>query len=94
MKDSDEESNSGKVGVTIMPDEITNFTYAMKSGPSSLDPGSMAFLLAWMGGSPGGQTVKAQQQSYLETYRERYPDGVAGVNNYITATTDYLAGKA
>jgi len=36
------------------------------SGPSSLDPGSMGFLLAWLGGSPGGQTV-AQQLSYLDT---------------------------
>jgi hypothetical protein len=64
--------------------------YEFDFGPSTVDPGSMAGLLAWLGGSPGGQTLQQQQQSYLDTYRQRYPNGVTGVNNYISATTNYL----
>jgi hypothetical protein len=66
--------------------------YQFDTAPSTLDPGSMAFLLAWMGGSSDGQSIQQQQQSYLETYRQRYPNGVPGVNNYTTAASNYLTG--
>lgn len=66
--------------------------YQFDYAPSTLDPGSMAFLLAWLGGGGpqvNGQSVREQQQSYLDTYRTRYPNGVPGVNSYITSTTKY-----
>lgn len=65
--------------------------------PSTLDPGSMAFLLAWLGGGGpqvGGQSLRQQQQSYLESYRQRCPNGVPGITNYTTATTNYLTRTA
>ena len=68
--------------------------YYFDSVPSTLDPGSMAFLVAWLGGSVDGQSVRQEQQAYLETYRQRYPDGAPGAKSYITAATNYLTGTS
>ena len=72
----------------------TTTGYRMDTVPATLDPRSMAFLLAWMGGSTDVQSIQQQQQSYLETYRLRYPDGVPGITDYTTATTNYLTGAS
>lgn len=68
--------------------------YQFESVPSTLDPGSMAGLMGWMGGSnsPYGPGIQQQQQGYLNSYRQQYPNGVPGVNNYITPTTNYMTG--
>jgi hypothetical protein len=72
----------------------TSGEYQLDTAPATLDPRSMAFLLAWMGGSTDVQSIREQQQSYLETYRLRYPNGVPGVSNYVSATTNYLTGAS
>ena len=41
-----------------------------------------------------GASQAEQQQAYLETYRQRYPDGAPGVKSYITAATNYLTGTS
>lgn len=83
-------------GTTVpQPQKAGNYDYGtpgayqFDSVPSTLDPGSMAFLLAWLGGG-STQQIEQQQQAYLDTYRQRYPNGVPGVKNYITPTTNYL----
>lgn len=89
-----EQSASDQVGVSWGDAPSGTPEYKFDFGPSSLDPGSMAFLLAWMGGSPDHKSLQTQQQEYLTYYRQQHPDGVAGVNSYTTSATDYTTGKA
>lgn len=89
-----ERAASDSVGVQWGAAAVGTPEYKFDFGPSSLDPGSMAFLLAWMGGSPEHKSLKTQQQEYLTYYRDQHPNGVANVNSYASATTDYLTGKA
>jgi hypothetical protein len=67
--------------------------YQFDTAQSTLDPNSMNFLLNWMGGTVNGQNPQQQSQQYLDTYRQRYPQGVPGVNNPTTPWTNYLIGQ-
>ena len=79
-----------------IPQGSSGFTGAPGDyGQSTLDPGSMAGLLAILGGGgpmAGNQSVAQQQQAYLNQYRNSYPQGVPRVSNYLTPTTNYLTG--
>lgn len=70
----------------------TGANYQFLSGNNQVDPGSMAGLLGILGGSPGGMSIPQQRQQYLDYYRNQYPNGVPGINNYITPNTNYLTG--
>ena len=54
--------------------------YQFESVPSTLDPGSMNVLQAWMGGSnsPFGPNLGAQQQGYTNWYNQTYGQQAPG----------------
>lgn len=57
-----------------------NGNYYLETAPSTLDPGSMAGLQAWLGGSnsPFGITVPQQQQGYTDWYNQTYGQQAPG----------------
>lgn len=54
--------------------------YQFESVPSTLDPGSMAGLIGWMGGSnsPYGPTIGQQTGAYNDFYRQTYGQQAPG----------------